>query len=79
MLAMFTKLKKKIHKLQTKYKYTEGYQQTDATEATASVYPKIKSHGYLFPKATRGFEPISYRGALLSTLLHATVHMFIHS
>jgi hypothetical protein len=24
-----------------------------------------------FPKATRGFEPISYRGALLSTLLHA--------
>jgi hypothetical protein len=32
---------------------------------------------FLFPKATRGFEPISYRGALLSTLLHATVHVFI--
>jgi hypothetical protein len=28
----------------------------------------------LFPKATRGLEPISYRGALLSTLLHATVY-----
>jgi predicted nuclease with RNAse H fold len=25
----------------------------------------------LFPKATRGLEPISYRGALLSRLLHA--------
>jgi hypothetical protein len=30
----------------------------------------------LFPKATRGFEPISYREALLSTLLHATVYVF---
>jgi hypothetical protein len=30
----------------------------------------------LFPKATRGFERISYRGALLSTLLHATVFVF---
>jgi hypothetical protein len=29
-----------------------------------------------FPKATRGVEPISYRGALLSTLLHATVYAF---
>jgi hypothetical protein len=29
-----------------------------------------------FPKATRGLEPISYRGALLSTLLHATVYLF---
>jgi hypothetical protein len=26
-------------------------------------------------KATRGLEPISYRGALLSTLLHATVYV----
>jgi hypothetical protein len=25
------------------------------------------------------FEPISYRGALLSTLLHATVYMFLHN
>jgi hypothetical protein len=24
-------------------------------------------------------EPISYRGALLSTLLHATVYMFLHN
>jgi hypothetical protein len=32
----------------------------------------------LFPKATRGLEPISYRGALLSTLLHATVYVFLH-
>jgi hypothetical protein len=28
-----------------------------------------------FPKATRGLEPISYRRALLSTLLHATVYV----
>jgi hypothetical protein len=34
---------------------------------------------FLFPKATRGFEPISYSGALLSTLLHATVYMFLHN
>jgi ribosomal protein L32E len=33
----------------------------------------------LFPKATRGLEPIGYRGALLSTLLHATVYMFLHN
>jgi hypothetical protein len=34
---------------------------------------------FLFPKATRGLEPISYRGALLSTLLHGTVYMFLHN
>jgi hypothetical protein len=28
------------------------------------------------PKYTRGFEPIIYRGALLSTLLHAIVYIF---
>jgi hypothetical protein len=28
------------------------------------------------PKATRGLEPISYRGVLVSTLLHATVYVF---
>jgi hypothetical protein len=28
------------------------------------------------PKATRGLEPISYSGALLSTLLHATVCVY---
>jgi hypothetical protein len=33
----------------------------------------------LFPKATRGFEPISYRGTLVSTLLHATVYMLLHN
>jgi hypothetical protein len=27
-----------------------------------------------FPKATRGLEAIRYRGALLSTLLHATAY-----
>jgi hypothetical protein len=32
----------------------------------------------LFPKATRGLEPISYSGVLLTTLLHATVYMFLH-
>jgi hypothetical protein len=30
----------------------------------------------LFRKATRDLEPFSYRGALLSTLLHANVHVF---
>jgi hypothetical protein len=29
-----------------------------------------------FPKTTRDIEPISYRGALLSTLLDATVYMY---
>jgi hypothetical protein len=33
----------------------------------------------LIPKGTRGFEPISYRGAQLSTLLHATVYIFLHN
>jgi hypothetical protein len=28
------------------------------------------------PKATRSFEPNSYKGALLSTLLHATVYVY---
>jgi hypothetical protein len=27
-------------------------------------------------EVTRGFEPISYRGALVSTLLHATVYVY---
>jgi hypothetical protein len=31
------------------------------------------THFCYIPKATRGLEPISYRGALRSTLLHATV------
>jgi hypothetical protein len=30
----------------------------------------------IIPKATRGLEPINYRGALLSTLLHVTVYVF---
>jgi dUTPase len=30
-------------------------------------------------EATRGFVTISYRGALLSTLLHATVYMFLNN
>jgi hypothetical protein len=33
----------------------------------------------LVPKATRGFEPISYREALLSTLPHAVVYVFLHN
>jgi hypothetical protein len=33
----------------------------------------------LFLKATIALEPISYRGALLNTLLHATVYMFLHN
>jgi hypothetical protein len=31
------------------------------------------------PKATKGLEPISYSGAPLTTLLHATVYMFLHN
>jgi hypothetical protein len=34
---------------------------------------------FLFPKATRGFERISYRGVQLSILLHATVYMFLYN
>jgi hypothetical protein len=30
-------------------------------------------------KATRGFEPISYRGVLVTTLLHAIVYVFLHN
>jgi hypothetical protein len=39
---------------------------------------KLKSTGldYRLQITTRGLEPISYRGALLSTLLHATVHVY---
>jgi hypothetical protein len=33
----------------------------------------------LFPKAIRGLELTSYREVLLSTLLHATVYMFLHN
>jgi hypothetical protein len=33
----------------------------------------------LFPITTRDFETISYRGALLSTLLHAIVYVFLHN
>jgi hypothetical protein len=33
-------------------------------------------HKIWVPKATRGFEPISCRGAILSTLLLATVYVF---
>jgi hypothetical protein len=29
----------------------------------------------LFPKATRGFQPVGYRGELLSTFLHAIVYI----
>jgi hypothetical protein len=28
---------------------------------------------------TRGLEPISYRGSLLNTLLHAIVYVFLHN
>jgi hypothetical protein len=31
------------------------------------------------PKATRDFEPVSNRGVLLSTLLHATLYFFLHN
>jgi hypothetical protein len=37
------------------------------------------AHIFTNPKATRGLEPISYRGMLVSTLLHATVYMFLHN
>jgi hypothetical protein len=31
---------------------------------------------YIFPKATRDLEPISYREILLNTLLHVTIYVF---
>jgi hypothetical protein len=34
---------------------------------------------FIPPEATRVLEPISYRGALLRTLLYATVYMVLHS
>jgi hypothetical protein len=37
---------------------------------------KNKTNNMLFPEATRAFEPISYRGVLPSTLIHATVYVF---
>jgi hypothetical protein len=36
-------------------------------------------HDATFQKATRGIEPISYRGVQVSTLLHAIVYMFLHN
>jgi hypothetical protein len=30
----------------------------------------------VFPDATRGLEPINYRGVLVSTRLHATVYVY---
>jgi hypothetical protein len=32
---------------------------------------------YWYTKSHKRLEPISYRGALLSTLLHATVYLFL--
>jgi hypothetical protein len=42
---------------------------------TASCALKQSTASYL--STTRGFETVSYRGALLSTLLHAAVYVFI--
>jgi hypothetical protein len=52
-----------------------------AQEPISTAYTRHSSqlHVYLcmsFPNATRGLEPISYRGVLLSTLLHAIVYVF---
>jgi hypothetical protein len=38
-----------------------------------------ESNEKYFPKATRGLEPISYREALLSSLLYAIVYIFTQS
>jgi hypothetical protein len=44
------------------------------------IHTNIYFRSYIdLPKATRGLEPISYRGVLVSTLLHATVTMFLHN
>jgi hypothetical protein len=57
--------------------------QTNPVHNTSSYLSKIPLNIIhpliLFPKATRGFEPISYRGALLSSLLHATVYAFLYN
>jgi hypothetical protein len=44
--------------------------------ATISLSKNLFHSDSIFPKATRRFEPIAYRGPLLSTLPHATVLRF---
>jgi ribosomal protein L32E len=44
-----------------------------------SLLPTLSYLFKLFPKATRGLEPISYRGVLVSTLLHANEYVFLHN
>jgi hypothetical protein len=48
------------------------------TAAMELVLPKtlLILYSCSFPKAIRGLDPISYRGGLLSTLLHAIVYVF---
>jgi hypothetical protein len=47
----------------------------NATDPRHIVYDQIKQHtfNYSLTKATRRLEPITWRGVLLSTLVHATV------
>jgi ribosomal protein L32E len=67
---------KKLKKLKTKPKRKAGFMDPFRRMLPASQVPsRITS----FPKATRGFEPISYREMLVSTLLHATTCMFLHN
>jgi hypothetical protein len=40
-------------------------------------YSFVKRHLPVKPKATRGLEPISYRAALLSILLHSLLNVLI--
>jgi hypothetical protein len=47
----------------------------DTSFSMWSVSHKESGRLVLLPKATTGLEPIGYRGALLSSLLHVTVYV----
>jgi hypothetical protein len=46
------------------------------TLSNYDIFKDVHNLKFTFPKAARGLEPISYRGVLVSTLLHATVYVF---
>jgi hypothetical protein len=45
--------------------------------APKKLYMRSPNRLLEYPEDTKGVEPVGYRGALLSTLLRATVHAFI--
>jgi hypothetical protein len=53
-----------------------GRNHTTKYSSDVTVPPISVMQIFYNPKATRGHEPISYRGALLSARLHAIVYVF---